>query len=1051
MSKYSKFYSNYILSKKVQNAKGGSILLRDWTTLGETSRMESGKSVIYNDGNFLFSNNNARYKYKLYGKTDFESFTYNDVKDAIAQHNSKLQLNNSSNDIRDFAYYGSAVELIRTSIEHIIETFPGQITTSISPMGYYAHFNEDIELSVEDKYIKNVPFTKFDNNGNVVSNKYVSEYSQEYVVQNPFQINLFDNNVTEDDVQDKTKYMFLSYTDYTINGEQIKRYDILKEFDAVYCQAIFDEYGDNPTFIEDNHLLTSGRFNCIYNQMRIYQINIHDVNGRLYKLNGYMFNGKVVFTCKDAIVIRPKQLIIDNYFNSLEGFEQVLLNRNSNPLYTNIFITPIETDRGIVYSNRTYTFPSNDYCIDITSASYEMFINSIYNLGQKLDDIWTDNLYQRMTHESIRNYDWTYTRDYENEKSESYREGGERIENVLHIFGLLFDRIKRYIDGIKFTNIVTYDNYNNLPLYHLTDNIQNNGFETQVVFNDKQCVYLNDYIAENNLKWFGGWQSNTYNSDNANSNFLKRLLLSCRYINKSKGTRDSIDMILGLFGLGEEDYNIQETYYRVLGKPYDKYYDVFSKVQDKKNLIRYNYDAYDGVPLNDVVINDQRFIVPYYDSDKFYDNIDFYFQGKGGWCSMENGEFIETSPYMNVVADFDSLLYLPPIQLSVFDVYYVLDLSKYTILENQKFVSNYFCLIDKYNPSVSQSWVNIDISNDEWGTDNPLYPYMTEDEYREIVNKVNHLSSIVVNNKGNNPHIGFGAYDNGQAYFDEMFQPFKYAIDTRQLDLADENITYWTIEKPINKKDEKSKLYDFEHYKALGFFAKLNKTATNWNNNNDFYKNDIIVYNKKRYMCIADYKGLNSCFAQVLPYNSFNSYNAGDYAYDIDIDKNIIWYKFTEDYIADKDNIDEKCIQLENAAVTEWDENASYSKIDDNNPSFVTYDGIYYYCKEEYTAFKECFSEMSLWNVSEGYKIGDVIYYDDYMFYGTKDNTDSKVFNDTMPKNNEYRINSKEFKLIFNSKYNTQNFRQFFENIILPYLTQVIPSTSIFKFAFQSI
>ena len=281
--------------------------------------------------------------------------------------------------------------------------------------------------------------------------------------------------------------------------------------------------------------------------------------------------------------------------------------------------------------------------------------------------------------------------------------------------------------------------------------------------------------------------------------------------------------------------------------------------------------------------------------------------------------------------------------------------------------------------------------------------------------------------------------------------PFKYAIDTRQLDLADENITYWTIEKPINKKDEKSKLYDFEHYKALGFFAKLNKTATNWNNNNDFYKNDIIVYNKKRYMCIADYKGLNSCFAQVLPYNSFNSYNAGDYAYDIDIDKNIIWYKFTEDYIADKDNIDEKCIQLENAAVTEWDENASYSKIDDNNPLFVTYDGIYYYCKEEYTAFQECFSEISLWNVSEGYKIGDVIYYDDYMFYGTKDNVDSKVFNDTTPDNNEYRINSKEFKLIFNSKYNTQNFRQFFENIILPYLTQVIPSTSIFKFAFQSI
>ena len=74
------------------------------------------------------------------------------------------------------------------------------------------------------------------------------------------------------------------------------------------------------------------------NQMRVCHIQIGDSKDNIYDIYGYLFNNELIFTCKEFITIAPKQEIIDNYFNKLEGFEQVLLNRNSVPLYKNLFI-----------------------------------------------------------------------------------------------------------------------------------------------------------------------------------------------------------------------------------------------------------------------------------------------------------------------------------------------------------------------------------------------------------------------------------------------------------------------------------------------------------------------------------------------------------------------------------------------------------------------------------------------------------------------------------------------------------------------------------------
>ena len=55
----------------------------------------------------------------------------------------------------------------------------------------------------------------------------------------------------------------------------------------------------------------------------------------------------------------------------------------------------------------------------------------------------------------------------------------------------------------------------------------------------------------------------------------------------------------------------------------------------------------------------------------------------------------------------------------------------------------------------------------------------------EIQNKATYLESIISNSTGNNPHVGYGKYDNGKEYFEYMKQPFRWSIDNNLLPNAD--------------------------------------------------------------------------------------------------------------------------------------------------------------------------------------------------------------------------------------------------------------------------
>ena len=63
--------------------------------------------------------------------------------------------------------------------------------------------------------------------------------------------------------------------------------------------------------------------------------------------------------------------------------------------------------------------------------------------------------------------------------------------------------------------------------------------------------------------------------------------------------------------------------------------------------------------------------------------------------------------------------------------------------------------------------------------------YSDADEYKSDLARIEYLASIISMSDGNNPHVGYGQYDDGKDYIDNMQKPFKYAYDNYMIDDPD--------------------------------------------------------------------------------------------------------------------------------------------------------------------------------------------------------------------------------------------------------------------------
>jgi hypothetical protein len=87
-----------------------------------------------------------------------------------------------------------------------------------------------------------------------------------------------------------------------------------------------------------------------------------------------------------------------------------------------------------------------------------------------------------MTHEAIKNFDWTYTREFTYGDETEYVHGGEKMQKALRIFAREFDEILSYINNIKNVGRVTYDERSNIPDYFLIDEVENKGWDVCLVY-----------------------------------------------------------------------------------------------------------------------------------------------------------------------------------------------------------------------------------------------------------------------------------------------------------------------------------------------------------------------------------------------------------------------------------------------------------------------------------------------------------------------------------------------------------------------------------------
>lgn len=699
-----KSHSNYVLKSRHQDVSDGTIYERDITTIGGVNQFAKGMTPIYRSNNFIITVRNDKGSTNTYGNSKWEkngdsgnTWTLENLSGLTSSDESsdstKIVLKQDYYDFCDFAYYGSLSELFRASITDILSRFPGELYGTSHNTYYTSAITVDGE-SIEDS-VRIGPSDNF------------------HELDNPFGIDIHSTNVPSD--ADSKKYF--------ANGGY-KNYELI---DKLGYHWDIDSWSSN---IRKNNA-------CVGDELGTIDIVAKGKNGetKKYTIHAYMGeNFKVTYmfdkNSLEGVHIRPLSRFLDDFYNGCDNFEKLLMNRKSTPLYKATFSVLKEDDYGIYREFETFVFPTTygGYNIDANDYGFTDYTARLSEIGEFYDNRVTDNIYRAMTHEAIKNFDWTYTREYTSGDEEEYVIGGQKMQKALRVIGREFDEIKSYIDNLKNSNRLSYDERGNMPDYFLKDTLNDDGWDVKLVYPydggadsngkcsfsissqdnvvhpyssdnmkldfDKEGFFMykddeekgtkapceyegTDYnfvsakgkgstwyrcTIRNRIKPYSSLKEYSYH-DVSNS-FLRRLRLNSRQIWRNKGTLEGVEMILGMFGMKSErycdlanaengclglkpDYKIEEFSWKT--EPIEDKWDCLHNmyridwINSTKNIIydyrgtsnysnaSSDYISYQGLPI--VYRDDKdgkRWLYPNFNKDEKYDG-DPYFQMMGGW------------------------------------------------------------------------------------------------------------------------------------------------------------------------------------------------------------------------------------------------------------------------------------------------------------------------------------------------------------------------------------------------------------------------------------
>ena len=719
-----KSHSNYVLKSKHQNVNDGTIYERDITTIGGVNQFSKGMTPIYRSNNFIISVRNDTGSTNVYNNSKWEKSTSASTIWTLENVSGMTSNNDDSNDVKivlkqdyydfcDFAYYGSLSELFRASVTDILDRFPGELYCTSNNIYYTVSEVIDKEV-IEDRRI-------LGNDGL-------------YNIDNPFGIDLH-SKVTPKNNTNPLKYFA---------DDGFKNYSLI------------DKYG-KPSGITSWSVAYSGETYCKGKKIcdiTIEASNVEEGTKKNYIIEAYVGDDGKLFYFGDEnmkelqIHIRPNEKYITEFYNKCDNFQKLIMNRKSTPLYKAVFSVLKENEYGFYRDFETFVFPTTfgGYNIIANDYGFSDYTKRLADIGEFYDNRVSDNIYRSMTHEAIKNFDWTYTKEYTQGDEEEYVFGGQKIQKALRVIGREFDEIKSYIDNIKNIRKLSYDERSNMPDYFLKYSLDSDGWDIKLPYpyegnvddDENECAFTissqdkivkpySSSLIEDNMNKYGffmykgdkdndawnledneipkkyndtdyhfaiavdkvnhsissgsTWYRCTtrnrikpYTSDkeysyhDMSNEFLRRLRLNSKYIWRHKGTVEGIEMILGMFGLKSKrfcdlsnkgfdaDYEISE--YSWSTEPIEDKWDClhnmyyFDWVNSTKNIVydyrgtseytnasaSSDYVSYQGLPVGYKDVGKRRFLYPNFNKDEKYDG-DPYFQMKGGWQNKvyENG------------------------------------------------------------------------------------------------------------------------------------------------------------------------------------------------------------------------------------------------------------------------------------------------------------------------------------------------------------------------------------------------------------------------------
>lgn len=696
MSRYITTKANFTLRRKHKQGSGATIYENDYTTINPLPNALKGEYVI-GDSNFVFTSRlglNMQRKHTRgkfipnpSGVTDERgAWTIETIVDSGITEETRIRLKPNYSSIRDFACYGSAVKLVQGTVNGVITDFPAEL--------YFS--DEDISFYGPDENKGGYSFNE-ENSGDTTGKLMYNEYG----------IDMIAKSIQEASVYNPLRYLALCGSSYTYIESGGSEYDFIG-FDVTGTSSGVCFEGKE---IQVDQL---AKVELTFGDGETKEVK-KTVGVTIFKDNDdqsvyYIYTG-----ANPGDRIRPKKEIVEEYFRTCDDFTAVLLDRRPNPIYTATLETPKETDTGYFYEMKSYTWPTfNGGFNPDLSGAYYAYLQSLISLGEFYDEFYTDNMWRSLTHEAIKTLDWTYISNVDGEIEDMSTIDTSRIEPISKIYGRQFDDLKRYADAIKSSYIVTYDQKRNAPDYVLTDLLGNSGWETKVLKLTDDNSIVTDPL-------YSGL-SYGYSSSDTDSEFLRRLKLNSTYLFSTKGTRKGLDAMMGMFGFGPEDYEVHEYVYVFKGKdsyPHfcadteagncDVKYPLAKDVSTiNKYKINFNvldpYGDYCGIPVAEIGYwpdgsegPNCSYVVPWFSQGKKYDD-DLYFQKYGGWghrisrpVNLEIASgitnlfewdnvplYMETQARLKFARDFDEMLQGAYASSHQYDVFYVTDVSKIT-------------------------------------------------------------------------------------------------------------------------------------------------------------------------------------------------------------------------------------------------------------------------------------------------------------------------------------------------------------------------------------